>query len=387
MRRLAVELVMCKASRLPALAVILLLAAACGPSTPTAAGTPVATPSPTPHQTYLVLLRGTPFPTHVAIVDMSGHEVAGADFAGGGPRICDAFYVRPPIARIVDGAVYFVDHSGVIRRLDATGATTVVMRLPIKSSQQQPYFAVSPDSSKVMASIVKVPGVNPNATGLSDCLGADTSQGVENFIGDAGSTPRSLGPGDYNATTGQATVVAGWDATGPLGTTHTYISAQNPGPWDRFAGQNLVRLDPATGAAIGAPLGGADCRPVDLLVGGTLLCLLANERLAVRKPDGSTIWSATPPTHNCSYTPAVAPDAAHIGVEGAILSRDGTVAPAPRLATGCRVILPFGWIDTGTMVGGDPGPPTAWFLVKASSPGAATPFPVAGRFVGVVPSV
>jgi hypothetical protein len=371
-------------------AVVVLLATACGSGTHTAAVTPTATPtpSPTPHQTYVVLLQGDPrFPTHIAIVDMSGTVVAGADFdAGSAPLICDAVYVRPPIARIVDGVVYFVDHSGVIRRLDQTGKTAEVMRLPITSSQQQPYFAVSPDGSKVMASIVKVPSVNSNATSLTDCPGADRSQGVENYIGDAGAVPRTLGPGDFTEMPPMATVVAGWDATGPLGTTHTYTGVQNGVPFDHFAGVNLVRLDPTTGAAVGAPLGGTDCRPLDRLVDGTLLCLLPNYDLAVRKPDGSTIWTVKPPQYT-AFTPALAPDADHIAVEGAILGPGGTVASGPRVVapTGPPLFVPFGWIDANTLVGGDANKPTALFLIKTSSPGTAIPFPAAGSFVGVLP--
>jgi hypothetical protein len=118
----------------------------------------------------------------------------------------------------------------------------------------------------------------------------------------------------------------------------------------------------------------------DFVVEGTLLCgvrsqpgyiLMPNEALAVRNPDGSTIWSVTPPAQNCPFTPALAPDAAHLAVEGTILGRDGTVTSAPPLVapTGCRVIIP----------------PTSLFLVKTSSPGASTRFPVAGTFVGVLP--
>jgi hypothetical protein len=333
----------------------------------------------------LVLLQGDPFPNRIAIVDLHGNEVASTSFAyGKPPLICGAGYLQPPVVRVVGHLVYFVDGTGTIRDLDLSGKLNEITQLPLTSSQQQPYFAVSPDGNALLANVVKLRGVNPNSSSPGDCAGPDSSQGIEDYSASPGSSPRDLGPGDFG--TFSPTVVAGWDKSGPLGTTQTAIGFQNPGSTFRFAGEYLVRVDPNSGAATGAPLGGSDCRPVDFTDNGTVLCYLQSGALSVRASNGNVIWSVNAPAGTTWWpTPLLSVGAQRIALGTRIISRDGSSVSMPGFnpAPSAAGVEPRAWLDDETLVVADANKESQLYLLQAPY-STSEAFLTQGRLAGVI---
>ena len=353
-----------------------------------------STPEPTARAALprlLVLLQGSDTQRHLALVDLQGHEVAGADFVPDlPPLVCGAGWIQPPTIRIVGQVVYFIDRTGTIRSLDRSGATAKIGQLPVTDRQMQPYFAVSPDGHKVLATVVTWTAVNPAARGPEDCGLPGSVPQVETFSVDAGGTTRSLSRAPLTSPF-KPTVVAGWDQTGPIATAETEIGHQTITPSDVFSGARLVRVDPDTGAPTATSVGGPDCKPLDVTSDWHFLCSSVADwsALSVRIEDGTVLWSQhTPRCCSVAFTPRLAPDADHVALEGLIIARGGTIASLPRLNAAGQGLLgtfvPVGWIDSQTVIGGEATQPDSLQLVSLTDLSRRTDFPLKGRFVGLL---
>lgn len=195
---------------------------------------------------------------------------------------CSNILVPLP-AHVVAGKVYFSDGTGAIYSLSPRGQLAWVTQLPLKSSQQLMSFAVSPDGTRVLGSIVSLPPP-PSA---DPCAGGGAS-GPEFGAGDfsydiygasSGGSARLLHHEDRGPTTlpaAQVVFVTGWDARGPLGT-RPDVNVQFGSGWSSPGGAANhywglpVRLDPNSGQVVGE-VSDPSCIVSDFAPSGDFVC-------------------------------------------------------------------------------------------------------------------
>lgn len=354
--------------RLACLGVIVL--AACAPiagSPSPATSSPQASAPANIADRLLAVIEGPPCVSAacqltVAIAGLDGQIRAKAVFQQAPhPSIgCEGSYIVAPV-QVAAGSVYFLDATGLVRRLSPSGVVQDVARFPILTSQQPTWFAVSPDGTQLMASIVAYPPLEspqPSPQGCPQHAPGDVVQQL--YIAAAGGATTALASsspqpvGKYGPQHTMAMV--GWDHTGPVATTDTYMA---------YIGyvDGTVWLGPAahldSQGHPGPPIGGPDCNPgFGELPDGTLICF-DPQKPTVRDTAGNILWSLTPidPANNQSYgTMALSPDAQHVAfsmlnnmqfVDGSsvIVSRDGV---RTQLGLGFE---PQGWLDAQTVIG------------------------------------
>ncbi len=147
----------------------LLLLSSCGPTTsaqhaanPTGQASASPARSAAPGELLFAVSQGgacqTSCPSTVAIVGVDGRTRAKTTFMP--PMLpsvgCEGGFVTSPV-QVAAGGVYYLDAAGAVRRLRSSGDIQVVARFPILTSQQVTWFAVSPDGTRFMASLVAFP--------------------------------------------------------------------------------------------------------------------------------------------------------------------------------------------------------------------------------------
>ena len=349
------------ASFLSRLAVIAVLAlTACGPvpSATSATTTPSTSPATGSASRLFVIVEGKTrcygSPCTVAIVDRDGHVQTRRTFNQPPPVMvgCEGSWIFSSV-QVAGNAAYYLDDSGVVHRLSASGAVTEVAHFPIRTNQQIIWYAVSPDGSKLMAAMMVYTPLSPSWNPQQGCP-----------IHEPG---RTYGELDLATVGGSTTTVSdqtdpktvmsivGWDRIGPVAVPDShmaYIGFIEGTVW----GGPAVHLD-LRGQPVGGTIGGASCAA---LFGGTndgkVVC---HDRKAptVRDSAGTTLWSLKPldPTDDFSYgVITLSPDASHVAFS---LSRqfafDSSVI---RSREGVRIGLgssfqPQAWLDNQTVIG------------------------------------
>jgi hypothetical protein len=261
-------------------------------------------------------------------------------------------------AQVANDSVYFVDGSGVVRRVDAIGAVTTVATFSIDSSYQSISFVVRPDGKRVMAAILTYPKHQPST---------DPNQPFGTFSGpwrlqiesaNAGGSSTTLhqwqaGTAQYpNGPEGFANIwMAGWDATGPIGLIGQPTATQNA--WlsnQRYFAGSLSHIN-ADGTP-GSPIGPPNCLPYWRPLAGLFACTPSNPNgtnsVTVADVSGKVYFSGHPP--NGQYQ---TPGDFAISADGTRLAMDGQ---AVNLGSGATVQLasgfqPQGWLDNQTIIG------------------------------------
>jgi hypothetical protein len=364
------------AGRLGALLCGVLLAGCGGEAAPVSvpvatSAAPTATPpsvSPAPRGEMLVAVverrGGSQTSNRVAIVGLDGRARAAAALipravpAAGGLRA-----VLQPEARVVDGAVYYADGAGVVRRLavDGGGPRTVAT-FPLTTTQQALAFAVSPDGLRLVATVLTVAPWHVDVEAASAGGHTVTVRSIDVPDPVPGTAPRVL-------------QVTGWDASGAVALVDgvaAEVQDDGTGLWQGHPAQ----LD-AHGNT-GAPLGGPDCGASFVEPDGTLLC--DDPRAAtttVLRPDGSLLHRFT----RTGPGPRLSPDRTRLayslgGGRSAVQAVDGSVVT---LAAG---FTPTGWLDPQTLIGTTGGEELAY--VSLGAPGRPVDMGFPGSFVGVV---
>lgn len=379
-----------------------------------ATATPAPSASSPAHEVLFAASLGEPCSlnctTTVAIVGLDGHIHAQASFTPPPrPAIgCEGSFVTTT-AQVAAGSVYYLDSSGAVHRLRASGDNQLVVKLPILTSQQLTWFAVSPDGTKVIASVVAwpplvsppidpsqgcpqhVPGDVREELDLATVGGPTTTIWAKTLSGGVKGPPAAL------------LAVAGWDGIGPVATTDTYMAYIGFVEGTVWLG-HAAHLN-SQGQA-GAAIGGPDCMPAfGDLADGRLVCY-DPKHPTVRDASGNILWSLKPLDPNDSYTYgaiALSPDASRVAFilnstccytfdSSVIRSRDGVriglVAP----------FEPQGWIDTATVIGqkghvmstcsGCPPNfvPDDMALIRVANPTNVIDLGFKGSFLGVVQS-
>ncbi len=241
-------------------------------SPPATAASPATSPvtSPTPPQS-----APTTQPTVSASLLFAALE-AGADGSGrpdtvlivgldGKPRVRTSFTpvtvpsmgcygsASPPAAYVAAHTVYFADGFGVVRGLSAQGQIQTVATFPT-SSQQMLSFAVDPDGSRLMATVLTAPRMlytQATCPRTGPYYAGDFTLDV--FSAHAGGSPQLL----YHETVPLSQPsqqypctlnFVGWDRVGPIGVSPACLGPVG-GPGHYFGGP-VVRIDAVTGHVV-----------------------------------------------------------------------------------------------------------------------------------------
>lgn len=417
---------------------LIVMAAACGPtqaqhatsslgavatpsapasqSSPSAIASPIATPGASPNPSPSQLPRtsatllfgvleakipGNPYTWNtVAIAGLDGYARAKTTFIPMPvPNLGCIGAILPPSAHVNAGKVFYADAKGVVRSLAVDGTIKTVATFPMTSTQQMLSFAVSPDGSRLLGTILTAP------TNAYPCSGSPSS-GTFTFDAYAASSGGTSQLVYHESWTKPQNVLAltGWDAVGPIGTYPTVWASQGGGPGSTLG--VFVRVDAATVKPLAPLTDPAKCQVWNSVPSGAFLCMgdsvmtgggtpsqKVNQPVSVRNSDGTEMWHSTVTGQNSPFGPFLAPDGQHMMIccndlnladsHELLVGRDGVQV---NLATGFGA---SGWLDSSTMVGWvntnplSQGPfPMAY--VAANAPGTVVSMGFPGLFVGTV---
>jgi hypothetical protein len=292
---------------------------------------------------YLVVLLRAEYPSvmsKVEIVDLSGKLVASAAFNAPSPvsPSLGCGVVVPPAVRVADGAAYFVDSTGTIRRLDPKGVTAAVTTLKLPSQQPIISFAVSPDGNSVIAILLDV----------------TTQGGTLDLENATAGTPATIAfHRSLASPPAGATEIVGWDGGGPTATLDSRLCVQQAPPSLEYTGSQLIHL-----ASDGTHLdvvGGPDCLPWDELPDGTVLCGSQSwNAFEVRTRDGRFLWGANQGLYD---EPRLSPDGHAVAFNQDALGGSTAVVITPtgsRPSSDARAMAPrysfLGWAGNEHLV-------------------------------------
>jgi len=393
--------------RLPA--ILLLLSASCGQAhsgtTPSASGSTVPSPTTRVTPSLFVIAESNPAcgssSCTVAIVDGKGRVRARQTFKRQPQPVvgCEGGWIYSSI-QVAANAAYYLDDTGVVRRLSATGPATAVARFPIRSSQQVSWFGVSPDGRKLMAAIMVYTPLSPSWNPQQGCPVHEAGRVHEEIdLATVGGSTTMLSD---QTNPQQVTSVVGWDHTGPVAVPDShmaYIGYIGGTVW----GGPAVHLD-LQGQPVGGSIGGPNCSPLfGETQAGNVVCY-DPKRPTVRDSAGKELWAlkALDPSDEFSYgLVALSPDASHVAFSlnskccytfdpSVIRSRDGV-----RIGLG-SAFQPQGWLDDQTLIGargsvkatcsGCPPDfaPTTLGIIDLARPSEVRDLGISGTFLGVL---
>ncbi|HSS62253.1 MAG TPA: hypothetical protein VLK30_12445 [Candidatus Limnocylindrales bacterium] len=367
-------------------------AAAASPATsPATSPAPLRSgPTPQPSASASLLFAalessaaGSPWPDTVLIAGLDGKTRVSTKFTPITPPPMGCLgSALPPAAYVAAHKVYFADRSGVVRSLSVQGQIQTVATFPT-SSQQMLSFAVDPDGSRLMASVLTVPRLlytQATCPRTGPYYAGDLTLDV--FSAHAGGSPQLL----YHETVplSQPSLqypctldFVGWDRVGPLAVSPACLGPGG-GPVHYFGG-SVVEVDAATGRVLN-PLADFDsCRVQAVAPSGDFVCdpPTAGADAIVRRPDGSEIWRFAARSGNGYYYSFLSPDEQHVLSDGdAVLGRDGGSID---LAAGGFL---YGWLDASTVIGAGPNGDLGYVALNAPATLVDVGFP--GSFVGTV---
>ncbi len=369
-----------------ALAALVVLAA-CG----SGGGTAGSSPSPSgPAQILFAVLQakgtgtyqtGGPFASvndTVLILDPTGAVHAQASFAPRTvPSIPGAGLVLEPEARVAAGSAFFVDGTGMVRKLTPAGLTTDVVHFPITAPSQAVDFAVSPNGQSLVASVLSVQG----------------SPSSSLFQAAAGGTPSALQPTNLPATPGAWPAAVGWDSQGPV----LIIDQQMATQWGTRGQFWFGHAAHLVNGTAGQVIGGPDCWAWSMVGADKVVCLgpVGAGPVTVRNAGGTVQLSEMVAASDGNF--AASPDGTRLAYSTAAWSAGTALLHAFVVgAGGFRVQLPDdfapqGWLDANRVIGvtypgGVAGGEKLGNLatVDIGSPGTLKDLGVKGSFVGVL---
>ncbi len=385
---------------------VALLVAACGPQTttapsqtsrPTASPSQRTTPTSSPHLGLLVVLEArragstfggglNAYDAHdvVAIAGSDGYARAKQTFKPRSlPFIGNAGAVTQPEARVAAGAVFYIDGSGVVRRLNVDGSVAQVTSIPFGQPQQEVSFAVNPDGTHVIATVLTLPAKNPNAQTAGDPpFVAGSHAFIEFFAGNAGAPALSLLRTDLGTFSNSSQIprVVGWDARGPVATLQQGLGTQQGSLGNWFEGMQLAHLD-ASGHP-GPAFTPADCMPWQELDDASVLCSSGGFGNVTLIDAGGKTLAAFPGVSGPFLT--MSPDKAWLAYLGGAQNRSGSRVKLPDR------FFPEGWLDATTIVGyqdlsyGSGGTVGNMALVRIANPSHIEDLGFTGVLVGIL---
>jgi hypothetical protein len=284
----------------------------------------------------------------VRLVDRKGHVTANTQFIPPPlPAISNCADVLQLPVRVADGAAYFADSSGLIRRLSVDGAVSNVATFKLTSKQQALSFAVSPDGQQLIAIVLSTPPLhNPPPQTLGDPVFGPGTWSLDLETAMAGGTTTVVLHRDLGSSVPSPTVITGWDQFGPTATLHSQICTQNSLPSYRYTG-TLVHL--ALDGTHLDQIGGANCNAWDELFDGTVLCGGTDwQSLSVRQKNGDVLWSRS---DAFGVDVKLGPDGNGVASGGVVYLRNSSqVASFARQTAPEPPFQILGWADPGHVV-------------------------------------
>ena len=360
--------------------------------TPVPAGpTPsVQQPSPAPVEALLVIAQRANgdagnvmlgvAPDTVLLTKLDGTVVAKATFKPAErPLYTNAATILPPQVHAAAGAAYYIDGDGIVRRLDRDGRVSTVAAFTTTEPQHMTSFAVSPDGTKLMATVFTFGAKGP---GLPGPITIGPSYDNLEYA-DAGGSTRVLSHATLAATAGHFMVV-GWDQQGPLAGTAVPLGTQNVIPEGWLSPLHHLNMSGDTTDR----LGGSDCTVGLVADGGPVLCEgsgFAGLAAQVRAASGELLYSL-PSDAVAHYSAAIS----RTGDRVAFQHQGNPTSPNSIYGRGYSALIPtdfysVGWEDGQTLVGysGDiDHPKLAMIDTSGAQPGPVRLFPVNGFYVG-----
>ena len=268
--------------------------------------------------------------------------------------------ILPPSAHVAAGKVYYADAKGIVRSLAVDGTITLVATFPMTSTQQMLSFAVSPDGGHLLGTVFTIPknafsctGSSTAATFSFDAYTAVSGQGSKLVYHQSWSHPPNV------------MELTGWDALGPIGQYPSVWATQGGGPGLDLGA--LVRIDPITLKVRSNFSNPSSCLAWNSVASGAFVCLpgpvflgegdaqVTEQRVNVRRPDGTELWHFTVTSMNGAWSPTLAPDSRHAiiccaDVDGAdfgtwVVGQDQTQIVVS------NGFVPQGWLDSQTLIG------------------------------------
>jgi hypothetical protein len=285
----------------------------------------------------------------VRLVNGKGRVTASTQFAPPQlPAISNCADVLQLPVRVADGAAYYADSSGLVRRLSVNGAVSNVATFKLTGKQQALSFAVSPDGKQLIAIVLSTPPLhNPPPQTLGDPVFGPGTWSLDLETAMAGGTTTVVLHRDLGTTVPSPTVITGWDEFGPTATLNSQICTQNSLPSYRYTG-TLVHL--ALDGTHLDPIGGPNCNAWDELLDGTVLCGGSDwQSFSVRQKNGDVLWSRSEIAAN---DVKMAPDGNGVAsAAGVVYLRNSSHVASFGRQTGPEP--PFkilGWADSGHVV-------------------------------------
>jgi hypothetical protein len=287
-------------------------------------------------------------PDTVAIVGLDGRARAKATFSPRvRPIVADAYVPLQGVAQVVGSGVYYIDGAGTVRVLRVGSQPQIVARFPQQAAQEDTWFAVSPDGSRVMAGVFTFPALGPIIPGTSwnSLIGPST---FDLEVAPAGGPTTVL---IHWSTTVQFPEGAngplfpvGWTAAGPVVMAGAPLSSQNAWP-----GGPLYVIDNAGKKT--TLIGGPNCDSASITPGGFIACTSGpGQVVTVRDTQGTIIWT----THIQAFISTdlfVSPDGQAISDGNKVERHVGGMVAMPVRANGPPPFLTEGWLDNHTVVG------------------------------------
>jgi hypothetical protein len=323
-------------------------------------------------------------PVSVLLTKRDGTVVAKATFKPAvRPLYTNAATILPPQVQVVAGAAYFIDGDGVVRRLDRNGTVSIVASFTTTEPQHMTSFAVSPDGSKLMATVFTFGARGP---GLPGAITRGPSYDNLEYA-EAGGPARVLSHALLTETAGHFMVV-GWDQHGPIAGTSVPTATQNPLPEGWLS--PLYHLDMSGNTT--DRLGGSNCTVALVAEGGAVLCAgsaFEGRAAQVRTESGGPLYSLP--------SDSVAHDSAAISSAGDRVALRSAVTPTyPNriYGRGYAADIPkdfysVGWEDGQTLVGylgGNDHPQLATIDISSGQPAPPRVFAVKGFYAGFIPA-
>jgi hypothetical protein len=333
------------------------LTLACGAvQTPQAApqvsGSPQASPTPSAPQTALAeslfaVTESNPFPSQpntMAIVGLDGIARAKATFSPRvGPIVPDAYVPLQGVAQVAGSSVFYIDGAGTVRVLHVGSQPQIVARFPQQAAQEDNWFAVSPDGSRVLAGVFTFPALGPIIPGTN----WNTIVGPSKF--DLESAPAG-GPTTvlvhwqtaYGAE--RPTIFpVGWSPAGPVAMVGSPLASQNSWP-----GGPLYVIDAAGRKT--TLVGGAGCTSASMTSSRFIPCI-SGQVVTVRDQSGTIIWTTHVDAFSASHL-FVSPDGQAISDGNKVERRVGGMVALPVRASGPPSEFRVeGWLDNHTIAG------------------------------------
>jgi hypothetical protein len=313
-------------------------------ASPTAS--PSASPSAIPEFLFAVTeSNSSPSePNTVAIVGLDGYARAKATFRPRvGPVVPDAYVPVQGVAQVAGSGVYYIDGAGTLRVLRVGSQPQVVARFPLQPAQEDAWFAVNPDGSRILTGIFTFPALGPLVPGTNWNTLVGPSRFALETAAAGGQTKTLVHWSTVYGAEKPTIFPVGWTSMGRVAMVGSPLSSQNAWP-----GGPLYVIDSAGRKT--TLVGGSNCDSESITRSGLIPCI-SGRVVTVRDAHGTVLWT----THIDAFSAAylfLSPDGQAIS-DGFHVERHvgGMVALPVRASGPPQRFRVEGWLDNDTVVG------------------------------------